>query len=200
MSHVVEARRRASWSAAAVTLALVFPAALCADLLVLRDGSEVRGRLVQVDAHRVLFAREEGGEVSFSRARVARIEFGEAPASLRARVHVLEGDDEVRLFLDGAELAAPATLEKGWFDLAPLLKDGPHQLTAEVTNRTAFWAYRWVLEAGTETFDFACGLARKSGCTAGGRDPREKGTMPAGKAWLFVHRESGEIRVETETP
>lgn len=199
MSRFVNVSRHFGWFVCCLLLIWGCSAALAADVLVLKDGSEIKGKLVDVDAHRVLFQHEDGRQEPFPRSRVARIEFGSEPIPLRVRVRVDDADDEVHLFLDGTEIGTPSQLEKGWFDLSPLLQDGPHQLTGEVANKTAFWAYRWVLEAGGQSFAFACGLAHKSGCTTGGRDPREQGTMPAGKAWLFVHRDTGEVRVEVES-
>ncbi|MBP7149036.1 MAG: hypothetical protein KBD01_16020 [Acidobacteria bacterium] len=168
------------------------------DVLVLRDGSELTGRLLELDAQRAVFELEGGARETIARTQIRRVEFGDvAAAPLKVRVQVIEADDEVRLYLDGAEIAPAAELKGGPFDLAPLLKEGPNRITAEALNQAGPWAYRWMLEAGGRKHVFACGLAGKSGCTKGG-DARQKGVMPAGGAWVFVHRETGEVTVTVD--
>lgn len=174
-------------------------AAPAPDKVLLRDGSEIPCRLISVDDRQVLIERGNGDQSRFDRKDVRRIEFGEVEVPrIVARVRVFDGDDQLRLILDGLEVAKPDVLRTGWVDLAPLLKDGANLLTAEVLNEKGTWSYRWVLEAGTAREVFACGLPGKTGCTQDGFIGRETGTLPAGKVWIFVHRSSGEIRVQRE--
>jgi hypothetical protein len=173
-------------------------AAVGLDRVVLRDGTELEGRLVSVDEAVAIVDVEGGGREHVDRDRLARIEFGEAAPALSARVKVYEADDEVTLYLDGIPLAAPADLAGGWIDLAPLLQEGPNLLTGEVFNDGGTWAYRWVLEVDARKYRFTCGLAHKSGCRRGGLSERARGEMPAGRAWLFVDRRSGDIEVQVE--
>ncbi len=111
---------------------------------------------------------------------------------------MFSADDEVRIFIDGQEIATPRELEAGWVDISSLVRDGANEITAEVENRRGVWAYRWVLEAGGEKTTFECGRANRNGCTAGGLDPGEIGVHSAGSAWLYVHRETGEAKVQRE--
>jgi hypothetical protein len=168
------------------------------DRIVLADGSEYAGRVVALDAH-TLAIEIDGARRTFPRREVRRIELGDALAPpLVARVKVAEADDELRLLLDGKELAPPAQLRAEWFDLAPLLGDGPHHLTAELTNRRGTRAWRWVLEAGGKKESFACGLVGRSGCTADGREAEAQGTFPAGGVWLYVKLSEGRIELERD--
>lgn len=169
------------------------------DKVLLKDGSEILCRLISVDDRQVLIERGNGDQSRFDRKDVRRIEFGEIEVPrIVARVRVFDGDDQLHLTLDGIEIARPDVLRTGWVDLAPLLKDGANLLTAEVSNEKGTWSYRWVLEAGTAREVYACGLAGKAGCTQDGFIGRETGRLPAGKAWIFIHRSSGEIRVQRE--
>ncbi len=168
------------------------------DRVVLADGSEYTGRVVTLDAH-TLAIEVDGARRTFPRRDVRRIELGDAPSTaLVARVKVAEADDELRLMLDGKELAPPAQLRAEWFDLAPLLGDGPHHLTAELTNRRGMRAWRWVLEAGGKKESFACGLVGRSGCTADGQTAEAQGTFPAGGVWLYVKLSEGRIELERD--
>jgi hypothetical protein len=170
-----------------------------ADRVTLADGSEFAGRVVSLDAH-ALVIEIGGARRTIARADVRRIELGETapPPPLVARVKVADADDEVRLLLDGKEIAPPAQLRAEWFDLTPLLGDGPHRLTAEVTNRRGLRAWRWLLEAGGKKETFACGLTGHSGCTADGRAADAQGTFPAGGVWLYVKLSEGRIELERD--
>jgi len=169
-----------------------------ADRVTLTDGSELLGRVVSLDAH-VLVVEISGARRTVPRRDVRQIELGDAPPPpLAARVKVAEADDEVRLLLDGKEIAPPAELRAEWFDLTTLLGDGPHHLTAEVVNRRGMRAWRWVLEAGGKKETFACGLTGRSGCTADGKAADAQGTFPAGGVWLYVKQSEGTIAVERD--
>ncbi len=195
--------RRRSLLLAAIPLLLLALATLAAastDRVFLRDGSELEGTVVSLDRELLVLDLPREGRRKIPRREVAKIEFGEEEAPpLDARVRVLAADDELHLYLDGRELAAPAELEAEWFDLAPHLADGANELTAEVVNVSGPWAYRWVLRVGGRKYTFACGLAGKTGCRRGeGATGREKGTFFAGRAWLYVHRSDGSIDVQVE--
>ena len=169
-----------------------------ADRVTLADGSEILGRVVSLDAH-VLVVEVEGARRTVPRREVLRIELGEAPPPpLVARVKVAEADDEIRLLLDGEEIAPPAQLRAEWFDLMTLLGDGPHHLTAEVVNQRGLRAWRWVLEAGGKKETFACGLTGRSGCTVDGKPADAQGTFPAGGVWLYVKLSEGTIELERD--
>jgi len=169
-----------------------------ADRVTLADGSELAGRVVSLDAH-VLVVEVAGARRTVARRDVLRIELGEAPPPpLVARVKVAEADDEVRLLLDGEEIAPPAQLRAEWFDLMTLLGDGPHHLTAEVVNQRGLRAWRWVLEAGGKKETFACGLTGRSGCTVDGKPADAQGTFPAGGVWLYVKLSEGTIELERD--
>ncbi len=167
------------------------------DLVVLVDGSEVNCRVLGLDAKLLTIEREDGRHEKIAREKLVSITFGEGEAApISARVRVLAADDLVRIYLNGQEVASAAELRAGWVDLAPLLGEGPNELYAEVSNETNLWAYRWVLEANGRRETFQCGLVHKSGCRAEGRSDRALGTFPAGRAWLYVHRRSGEVTIE----
>jgi hypothetical protein len=169
-----------------------------ADHVTLADGSELAGRVVSLDAH-VLVVEVDGARRTIRRREVRRIELGDAPPPpLVARVKVAEADDEVRLLLDGEEIAPPAQLRAEWFDLMTLLDDGPHHLTAEVVNQRGMRAWRWVLEVGGTKETFACGLTGRSGCTADGKPADAQGTFPAGGVWLHVRLSEGLIELERD--
>ncbi len=197
---------RSALGAAATFLALVLtlapaPARAAApvpDTVTLRDGGELRCRVLSVDANKVLVEKDDGAQQALPRVQVQRIEFGEAAVAppIVARVRVLEGDDVVRILLDGTEVASAAALRAGWVDLAPLLKEGPNRLVAEVRNDGGVWAYRWIVEGGTKKEVFACGLANRSGCREQGGDGLEKGTFPAGNVWIYVHRSAGDVTLQ----
>lgn len=183
---------------ALVPLARAGQAPPTVDRVVLVDGSEYTGRVVALDAH-TLAIEIDGARRTFPRRDVRRIELGDAPPPpLVARVKIAEADDELRLLLDGKEVAPPAQLRAEWFDLAPLLGDGPHHLTAELTNRRGTRAWRWVLEAGGKKESFACGLVGRSGCTADGQKADAQGTFPAGGVWLYVKLSEGRIEIERD--
>lgn len=177
--------------------ALGFVSSAELDLVFLRDGSEIECRVIELDRDRLTIEIPgEDRRRSYPRDEVEAIEFGTpAPPELRARVQVIESDDEVRLYLDGREVASPSELEAGWFDLGPLLAEGANQLTGEVTNRRGSWAYRWVLEVEGERHSFACGIPKKSGCRRHGGTGKERGTHDAGSVWLYVDRRSGSVEV-----
>ena len=169
------------------------------ELIVLRDGSELRGRLIEVTLDHAALEVAGGGRQLIPRRNVARIEFGESVApTIRARVRVAEADDEVQLYLDGAALGTTAELRAGWIDLASKLKQGANQITAEVSNTGGQWAYRWIVEAGGETKTLSCGLPGRSGCKRDGGSGFEKGTVPAGKVWIYYHQETGELKLSVE--
>ncbi len=197
--------RAAQLALLAATAVLAAPTATAAndarpagDRVALADGSELSGQVVSLDAH-ALVIEVDGARRTVPRREVLRIELGETPPPpLVARVKVAEADDEVRLLLDEREIASPAQLRAEWFDLAPLLGDGPHHLTAEVTNRRGLRAWRWVLEAGGKKETFACGLTGRSGCTADGQPANAQGTFPAGGVWLYVKRAEGRIEIERD--
>lgn len=174
------------------------PRAATADRVTLADGSEFLGRVVSLDSH-ALIVEVSGARRTVPRPDVRRIEFGEAPPPpLVARVKVAEADDEVRLLLDGNEIAPPAQLRAEWFDLTTLLGDGPHHLTAEVVNGRGLRAWRWVLEAGGQKETFACGLTGRSGCAQDGQPADAQGIFPAGGAWIYVNLSEGRIEVERD--
>lgn len=188
---------RSGGAAAVFLLCLLSASAIAAplDRVTLRSGEQIEGRVLSLDA-RTLRVEIGSRAQEIARAEVERIDLGEAPPlPIEARVRVIESDDEVRLFLDGAELAPAAQLKGEWFDLAPLLGDGPHHLTALVINRRGPRAWRWVLEAAGQREVFACGLAGKTGCEADGRGPSEIGHFPAGGAQIYVTRHEGRVEV-----
>ncbi len=193
-------RLPAALAIAVLLLAVVPVTSASTDRVVLRDGSELSGYVLSLDRELLVVELPGDERREIPRREVARIELGEEELPpLDAKVRVLAADDEVHLYLDGREVAAPAELEAEWFDLAPLLADGANELTAEVVNVSGPWAYRWVLRAGGKKYTFACGLAGKSGCRRGkGATGRERGTFFAGRAWLYVHRTDGTIEVEIE--
>lgn len=196
MSRIGERFRLAAFL---VILAMASTASLALDLVVLRDGSELRGTVVSLDRGRLVLDRDDGKRESVDRIDVRRIEFGEVDAPpIKARVIVNEGDDEVRLFLDGKEFAQPAELEAGWFDISPLLQEGANQISAEVRNEAGTWSYRWTLEVGSDRHVFSCGLRGRTGCNNAGAEGTERGTMPAGRAWVFVKRRAGEAKLQVE--
>jgi hypothetical protein len=167
------------------------------DLVILRDGSEIECRVVELDRDRLKIEMPDDRVRHISRDELRAIEFGDpAPPELRAKAQVLEADDEVRLYLDGVELASPSELEAGWFDLGPHLAEGANQLTAEVTNNRGVWAYRWIVEVEGERYSFSCGIPNKSGCREQGGTGKERGTFPAGSLWLYVDRATGSIDVD----
>ncbi|MFN7966945.1 MAG: hypothetical protein U0V87_14780 [Acidobacteriota bacterium] len=169
------------------------------DLVVLRDGSELHGRLIAVTLDHASLEVAGGGRQLIPRRNVARIEFGETVAPVvRARVRVAEADDEVQLYLDGTPLGTPAELRAGWIDLSAKLKQGANQLTAEVINNGGQWAYRWVVEAGGDSKALSCGLPGRSGCKRAGTTGFERGTFPAGKVWVYYQQETGELKLTVE--
>ncbi len=187
--------------AAVTAAALLVPAAHALaptpDTVTLRDGSAVPCRVLVLDDRRLLVAKDDGGQQSIPRADVVRIDFGQAaPPPIAARLHVDAGDDLVRVRLDGREIATPAELRAGWIDLAPLLRDGPNVIEAEVENGGGVWAYRWTIEAGGRRETFACGLVNAAGCRENGATGKEKGVFPAGKLYVYVHRDVGEVSLQ----
>jgi hypothetical protein len=195
-------RDRNFWRCGAALLAALMAAiggaaAAELDLVILRDGSEIECRVVELSRDRLTVDTPDDRRRTYAREEVEAIEFGDpAPPKLRARVQVMEADDEVRLYLDGEEIASPSELEAGWFDLDPLLGEGANRLRAEVTSRRGYWAYRWVLEVQGERETFSCGIPNKSGCTRDGTSGKEHGTFPAGSVWLYVDRRSGSVDVD----
>ena len=197
MSRSRKATRVLVALAVVMLVSLVRAAAPPQDKVTLRDGSTFACRVLELDARRALVEREGGAQQSIARAELVRIEFGQTPAvKIVARVHVVEADDIVRIKLDGREVASPAELRAGWVDLVPLLADGPNVLEAEVENHSGPWAYRWTIEAGADKATFACGLAGKTGCRENGASGQEKGNMPAGRVYIYVHRDSGEVTLQ----
>jgi hypothetical protein len=110
----------------------------------------------------------------------------------------MAADDEVTLKLDGIVIASPAEARAGWIDLAQRLADGANHLTAELRNTAGTWAYRWVLEAGSETRSFSCGMPGRSGCRRGGTTGLERGSFAAGGVWIYYHRETGELALQVD--
>ncbi len=194
-------RLSGSWLAFLLLVTFASPlGAAPVDRVTLRSGERIEGRVISLD-ERTLRVEVGSRAREFARGEVERIELGEAPPPpIEAKVRVVESDDEVRLFLDGVELAPASQLKAEWFDLAPLLGDGPHHLTAEVINRRGPRAWRWVLEAGGRREVFACGLAGKSGCDRDGSGPFDLGTFPAGGARLYVSHREGRIEVARDPP
>lgn len=175
------------------------PAWASPDTVTLRDGRVAEGKVLELDGRRLVLETETGERRAFSRADLASIVFGqEEPPPVVVRVRVFSADDEVRVYVDGEPAASPDELRRGWVDIAPLLHDGANEIYAEVLNRGKVWAYRWVIEAGGERTTFSCGIPHRSGCTAGDLSPTAQGTLPGGKAWLYLHRRDGEVSVEKE--
>jgi hypothetical protein len=166
------------------------------DRVFLRGGGEIACRVVSLDGRYLKIEEPGSRQRAISREEVEAIEFGAPdPPEISVRVMVLDADDQVRLYLDGEEIASPAALEAGWIDLAPLLRDGGNQLTAEVSNAKNEWAYRWAVEVNGKRHAFACGIPHRSGCKDQGGTGTERGTFPAGSVWLFVDRASGKVEV-----
>ncbi len=188
---------RAALAAAVLLAAPARAAAPTPDTVTLRDGSAVPCRVVALDDRHLVVAKGDGTQQSFARAEVVRIDLGQAPPPpIVARLHVDASDDVVRVRLDGREIATPAELRAGWIDLAPLLREGPNVIEAEVENRGGVWAYRWTIEAGGRRETFACGLANTAGCRENGTTGKEKGVFPAGKLYVYVHRDAGEVTLQ----
>ncbi len=198
MSRIKETRWIAGGVLVWLCLANVAPV-IAADLIVLKDGSEYEGMVIELDRRRLIFEHDDGERETFPFSSLERIEFGEEESPpLHARVRVHGADDEVVIFVDGTAVASAAELRAGWIDISPLLATGTSEVRAEVVNRNGPWAYRWTLEAGTQKKTFACGLVGKSGCRKDGGTGREKGTFSAGRALLFVHRSSAEAEIQVE--
>ncbi|MDQ7006544.1 MAG: hypothetical protein Q9Q40_04890 [Acidobacteriota bacterium] len=184
-------------------LALLFGGFVPADgdRVTLRDGDEVVGKVLELDSQRLLLELPDGRRRHIPRVEVLSIVFGESSAPpVVVRVRVFSADDEVRIFANDEEVAPADTLRGSWVDLSQALHDGANEIYAEVSNRTNVWAYRWVIDAGGRRTTFACGIPHRSGCSSQGRDPRARGTMDAGRAWIYLHRREGTVEVEVEQP
>ncbi len=198
MSRIGESRKvTRAW--VLLLFALVLPATVLAEMdqVTLRDGSEIVCRVLDLSKQRLTIEHEDGGHETIPRSSVAAIRFGEdVLPPIKVRVRVFGADDKVRIYVDGDEVASPGELKAGWVDLGPFLHDGANEINAEVENERNVWAYRWVLEAGTQRETFQCGIPRKSGCRAEGRSDRAFGVFPAGRAWIYVHHREGTAEIE----
>ncbi|HHN74328.1 MAG TPA: hypothetical protein ENK10_03785 [Acidobacteria bacterium] len=171
------------------------------DRVTLRSGDEIAGKVLELDSQRLLMELPDGQRRHIPRAEVQSIVFGEEQAPpVVVRVKVYSADDEVRVFVNGEEVASSDELRGSWVDISESLHDGANEIRAEVSNRTNVWAYRWVIDAGGQRTTFACGIPNRSGCSSQGRDPRALGTMDAGRGWIYLHRREGTVEVETEQP
>lgn len=187
------------WSFAPVLWLCAAASVLAADLVVLRDGSEFSGRLIEVDAQRAVIEVEGGVRKSVDRHQLLRVEFGELPhPPLQVRVKVADADDLVVLALDNVPLGTAAELKAQWVDLGPKLKEGANLLTASVENAAGSWAYRWLMEVGKERKTYACGIAKQVGCKRAGGSGQERGTFEVGRIWLYVRHETGEVKIVEE--
>lgn len=209
MSRIVESlmlpnresapRVRPSFVASVTLLLCVFLSVpvLAVDAVVLTDGSEYEGTVISLDKDRLIFDLFDGTRKKFPRRDLSAIYFSEEekPKPIDVKVRVLAEDDEVMIFLNEEPIATAAELTSSWISIGERLGEGSNRIRAEVQNKTSFWAYRWVIEAGGERYTFSCGLPRKSGCTQDGASGNEKGTMPAGAGWIYVHRNDGSVEV-----
>lgn len=195
-------RNDKSWRLPVMLAVLAFaamPAWASPDEVTLRDGRVTLGRVLELDGQRLVLETESGERRAFPRAELASIVFGEdAAPPVVVRVRVFSADDEVRIYVNGEPAASPDELRRGWVDIGSLLHDGANEIYADVINRGKVWAYRWVIEAAGERTSFACGIPHRSGCTAGGTSPTAQGTLPGGKAWLYLHRGDGDVSVQKE--
>lgn len=183
------------WLSAAIAAAF----AVAADLVVLRDGSEMTGTVISVDSHRVVLERDGGRRTTIPRREVARIEFGvEPPAPLRVTVSVREADDRLELLLDGRPVAPYEELRAGRVDIGPRLDDGAHLLEAVVINEDGPWSYSWTVDLGERRISLACGRRGRASCVKPGHGAQDTGRLPGGKVWLYVDRDAGTVEAQVE--
>ncbi len=192
-------RRVVSRAALLALLGLLAFAALAEDVVVLRDGGEVRGKLLSLDEHRAVVERQDGRRTTIPRREIRRIEFGEEERpSLKVLVTVRAADDTLELLLDGRRVASPEELRDGWVDIGPLLADGANLVEAVVHNESGTWAYSWVIDLGGKRVSLSCGQRGRKGCTKAGRSGHERGRLPGGKVWLYVDRAAGTVEHEID--
>ena len=192
-------RHLVSGAAMLTLLALLAFAALAEDVVVLRDGGEVRGKVLSLDEHRVLVERRDGKRATVPRRDVLRIEFGEdEPPPLKVLVTVRAADDALELLLDGRPVASPEELRDGWVDIGPLLADGANLVEAVVLNESGTWAYSWMIDLGGRRVSLSCGQRGRRGCTKEGRSGHERGRLPGGKVWLYVDRSTGRVEHQVD--
>lgn len=185
--------------AAAAALALGLPGSAFADTVVLVDGTEVTGEVLDLEGDALHLRDSRGNNVTISRARIARILFETPAPKMKVEVRAAAADDEVDLLLNGdAVVERAGSLGSGWTDVSDRLVQGNNRLQVRVRNERASWAYKWELRIRGKVTVFSCGQpgVRGKGCTCCGLSGSETGEIgPLDPVWLHVDRPSGTAEV-----
>lgn len=186
--------------AGVIALFLAWPLFAVADVVVLRDGTRVEGRVLAVDGERVT-VRTEQGDRGVARDRVLVIEFGESEEitrpPLKIELRSVAADDAVEVLLEDRVVLSAGREQGAWTDLTSVLKDGNNKLQLRIHNERAGWAYRLSLRINGVATSIACGKPRDASapCRCCGKSGRETGWIELDPVWLFVDRGTGSAEV-----
>lgn len=183
----------------ALLLAGAVPAV--ADVVVRRNGSQVEGQVLSVDATSVV-VKTARGNLRLERAEIESIQFVKSDAvapPLRVEIRNVQSDDEVDVLFDGETVIRGAREGGDWIDLTPLLKDGNNELRLRIRNDRGTWAYRLSLRINGVVTPIECGTPNRSDdpCRCCGKTGVEKGIiddLPI--VWIHVDRALGRAEVE----
>jgi len=187
----------ARWTALLVVLAL--SPVLLADTLVLLDGTEMTGEVLDLSAEVLHLRDTRGNLVTVNRSKIARILFVTPPPKLKVDLRCAAADDELDLLLNGDPVQERVgALGSGWLDVTDRLQQGNNQIQVRVRNERASWGYRWELRINGKVSVFSCGQpgTKGKGCTCCGMTGNETGEIgPLEPLWLHVNRAAGAAEV-----
>jgi hypothetical protein len=197
--------RRASFFGAAGRSLLVLsalallPPPVAADRVVRRNGPDIVGDVLSVDAETVR-VQTTGGTVSVRRAEVGSIVFDEADAPappLKIELRNVRSDDFLDVLLDDQLLITRAREGGRWLDVTDKLKDGNNALRLRIHNERRVWGYHFVVRINGEVTTLQCGSpATGRGCRCCGMTGHETGTiedLPI--VWIHVDHALGRAEV-----
>ncbi len=200
--HPVPIVRRRSHFVPAVGIALLSLSSIVtvrADVVTRRDGAQVEGDVVSVDASAVL-VKTERGVVRLDRASVASIQFLESAAvrPIKVEIRNVKSDDSIDVLLNDEPVLVGGREGGDWIDLTPKLKDGNNALRLRIRNDRGTWAYRLNLRLNGKVTVLSCGtpLRPDDPCRCCGKTGREVGIiddLPV--IWVNVDRALGRAEV-----
>ena len=197
LSPPISRTARAARAALAAAVVLACASGAHADTVIETDGTHRDGRVVSVDADRVLL-RVDAETVEIPRSEVASIHFDPPPPALRVELRNVQSDDAVDVLLEDQVVMSRARDRGEWIDLTPNLKDGNNALRLRLHNDRAGWAYHVEVRINGRIAELSCGrpydLNRPCRCC--GKRGNELGVVDdLPTVWINVDRELGRAEI-----
>ena len=184
------------WAAIGSCAALVAPTVASADTVIRRDGSQIEGSVVSLDASAVILTTSSG-TMRVPRADVATISFTDVKP-MKVEIRNVKSDDAVDVLVDGDEVIRDARDGGEWIDITSRLKDGNTPLRLRVHNDRGGWAYHLNVRLNGQVVPIECGtpMSAGRGCKEFGKTGTEVGIIDdIPPIWIHVDRTSGRAEI-----